>query len=374
MNIEILKEHINAFTREMVDSGFKRDLSDYISSLPAAQNNIVALRDIAGKVLSTLDNIYTGDLPDGLNILLPKEQIRPFTEFPHDTKLRELVENTEIQQPDFFNQLTQFLNQLHKQLNQNITEINNIEQFIAPYIAEDVKRISENHFAIIAIVFKERHTITILKQFTKTLSAWNRVLPIYHQLLKSESPQDIQIVEIQNGSIDFVVNMNVDVALDLVELFKVGFQVFAAYLSYKKMIKPIIDSYHGNTKLISQEEEREKLLLENIGTAIHQQIEAQHKKAKKADKGVDGTSIPKKVEQVTNLISSHIVKGNDLKLLSMPEEKGTEENSERFSSEKQTLRELSMAARRQLRDILPEDSQKLLEAYGNIKEEKEETE
>lgn len=366
MNIEILKEHINTFTREVVDSGFKRDLDDYISSLPASQNNIVALRDIAGKVLSALDDIYTGDLPEGLRILLPKKQIRPFTEVPHDAKLRELVENTEIQQPEFFNQLTHFLNQLQKQLNQNINEINNIGQFIAPYISEDVKRIAEDHFAIIAIVFKERHTITSLKEFTKALSAWNRMLPVYHQLLKSESPRDIQIVEIQNGSIDFIVNLNVDVALDLVELFKVGFQVFAAYLSYKKMIKPIIDSYHGNKKLISQEEEREKLLLENIGTAIHQQIEEQHEKAKKVDKAVDGTAISKKVEQVTNLITSHIVKGNDLKLLAMPEEEGNEENSERFSDEKNALREQSMAARQQLRSIPTEDRLKLLEAYGEI--------
>ncbi len=371
MNIEILKEHINTFTREVVDSGFKRDLDDYISSLPAAQNNIVALRDIAEKVLSALEGIYTGDLQDDLSILLPKEQIRPFTEVPHDAKLRELVDNTEIQQPEFFNQLTQFLNQLKNQLNQNIVEIDNIGQFIAPYISEDVKRIAEDHFAIIAIVFKEHYTITNLKEFTKVLLAWSRVLPIYHQLLKSESPQDIRIVEIQNGSIDFVVNLNVDVALELVELFKVGFQVFAAYLSYKKMIKPIIDSYYGNNKLISQEEEREKLLLENIGTAIHKLIEVQHKKAKKADKAVDGTAIPKKVEQVANLITSHIVKGNDLKLLAMPEEEGTEENIDKFSDKKNALREQSIAARQQLRSIPAEDRLKLLEAYGKIEEETE---
>ena len=371
MNIEILQEHINMFTREVVDSGFKRDLDDYTSSLPAAQNNIMALREIAVKVLSALDQLYTGDLPDGLGVLLPKEQIRPFTEVPHNVNLRKLIENTEIQQQEFFNQLTQFINQLQKQLKQNINEINNIGQFIAPYISEDLKRIAKEHFAIIAIVFKERHTITSLKQFTKTLAAWNRTLPIYHQLLKSESPQDIQIVEIQNGSIDFVVNLNVDVTLYLVELFKVGFQVFAAYLSYKKMIKPIINSYHGNKKLINQEEEREKLLLENIGTAIHQQIEAQHKKAKKADKMVDDTAISKKVEQVTNLIAAHIVKGNDLKLLALPEAEETEENGKKLSDEKDALREQSIAARRQLRYIPPETQQKLLEAYGKLKEETE---
>jgi len=371
MNIEILQEHINTFTREVVDSGFKRDLDDYINSLPTAQNNIVALREIAGKVLADLDNIYTGDLPDGLSVLLPKKQIRPFTEEPHNENLKILIKNTEIQQGEFFNQLTQFLNQLKKPLQQNITEIDNIRQFIAPYISEDVKRIAKDHFAIVAIIFNEHHTITSLTQFTKTLVAWNRVLPIYHQLLKSESPQDIQIVEIQNGSIDFVVNLNVDVALNFVELFKVGFQVFAGYLSYKKIIKPIIDCYYGNTPLIRQEEEREKLLLKNIGTTINQQIEEQHKKAKKADKAVNDTAVPKKVEQVANLITSHIVKGNDMKLLALPEAEGTTEEGKKLLDEKDALRKQSIAARRQLRQITPEVRQKLLGMYEKIEEETE---
>ena len=224
MNIEILQEHINVFTREVVGSGFKRNLDDYLRSLPASQNNIVALRDIAEKVLSALDRLYAGDLPDSLKILLPKKEIRPFTEAPHDEQLRELVENTEIQQPEFFSQLTRFLNQLKNPLEQNLNEITNIGTFVAPYISEDVERIAKNNFAVIAIVFKERNTIANLNQFTKSLTGWNRTLPIYHSLIKSESPQDIQIVEIQNGSIDFIVNLNVDVALNLVQLFKVGFR------------------------------------------------------------------------------------------------------------------------------------------------------
>lgn len=366
MNIEILQEYISDFTREIVDSGFKRDLDDYISSLPASQNNIVALRDIAEKVLTALDNLFTSDLPSALDILLPKKQVRPFTEMPFDMKLRKLVENTEIQQQEFFTQLTQILSQIQQQLQQNITEIDNIDQFIAPYISEDIRRVTEDQFAIIAIVFKETQTISSLKQFTKTLVAWDRMLPIYHQLLKSEYPQDIQIVEVQNGSIDFVVNLNIDVALNLVDLFKVGFQVFASYLAYKKMIKPIIDSYHGNKKLINQEAEREKLLLGNIGIAIQKQIESQHKKAKKKDKTVDGTAIVKKVEQVTTLITSHIVKGNDLKLLAMPEPEVDEgeESSNIFSVAKNALQQQSMAARRQLSDIPTEDRTKLLEMYG----------
>lgn len=371
MNIEILQEHIKTFTQDVIDSGFKRDLDDYTSSLPASQNNIVALREIAGKVLTTLEHLYDGDLPDGLSVLLPKKKIRPFTEVPHNENLRTLIENREIQQQVFFNQLSQFLNQLKQQIQQNISELENIRQFIVPYISEDVKSITKDQFAIIAIVFNDLHTITSLIEFTKTLTAWNRTLPIYHQLLKSESPEDIQIVEIQNASIDFVVKLNVDVALNLVELFKVGFHVFAAYLSYKKMLKPIIESYYGNKKLISQEEEREKLLLENIGTAVYQLIKDQHKKAKETDNTVDGTSVPKKVEQVASLITSHIVKGNDLKLLAMPEREESEEESKKLLDTKEALREQSILARRQLRHMTPEAKHKLLETYDKLDEEAE---
>lgn len=169
MNIEILQEYINTFTRDVVDSGFKRDLDDYASSLPSSQHNLVALREIADKVLSVIDRLYSGDLPDVLKSLLPREEIRPFTEMPHDSNLRELIENTEIQQQEFFNQLNQFISQLSRQIQQNFEEVNNIKEFIAPYISRDVDQIAKDDLAIIAIVFNERQTITSLEQFTKTL-------------------------------------------------------------------------------------------------------------------------------------------------------------------------------------------------------------
>lgn len=374
MNIEILHEYISEFKREIVDSGFKRDLDDYIGSLPASQNNIVALRDLAEKILTSVDNLYTGDLPGQLKILLPKEEMRPFTETPFGEKLRELVEDKEIQQPTFFSQLTQTLSQVQQLLQQNITEINTIEQFVSPYISEEITRITEEGSAIISIVFKEVQTISSLKQFTKTLVAWNRTLPVYHQLLKSTPPKDIEIVEVQNGSIDFVVNLNIDVALNMVDLFKVGFQVFASYLAYKKMMKPFIDSCHGNKALLKLEAEKEKLFLGNIGEAVEKEIKQQHKEAKKLDSDIDGTAIPKKVEQITNLITSHIVKGNDLKLLAMPEAEEGEEGTRIFSQEKQALQQQSMEARRQLKDIPQEDRIKLLEMYGEVDEKNDEDE
>lgn len=369
MNIEVLQDYIYAFRREVVDSGFKRDLDDYLSSLAASQGNIVALREIAGKILSILDEIYASDLPDQLASLLPVGQSEPFTSMRHEDVLRKLVEDTEIQQLEFYDQLNQFIVRLKKQIQQNFTTIEEIEAFIDPYISKDYERIAKDSLAMLSIVFIERQTITSLAQFSKSLTAWNRTLPIYHQLLKSVPPVDVEIVEVQNGSIDCVINLDVDVALNLVDLFKLGFEVFAAYLSYKKMVKPIIDSYHGNKKLISQEEDRESLMLENIGMAINNRIQDQHKTAKKLNKEIDGTAIAKKVEQVTKLVTTHIVKGNDLKLLALPEMDGHMAAEAEWT---ESLRKQSVIARRHLREIPRDAQQKLLEAYGGLGDESHE--
>ena len=376
MNIETLIDHARSFNNEVIDSGLARDLDDYNTSLPASEENIVALRDIAQKVLNYLNGIYGGDLPAKLESLLPEQGRPPFTKAAHHEMLQALVEDPEIQQPEFFSKLRGLLGALSTQIEQNTTEIESITEFLEPYSSKELEEIAGEGHAILAVVFKEQQTITSLEHFSRALRAWNRTLPVYHQLLRSESPGNVEILEVQNGSIDIVININADVAIDLVDLFKIGFQVFVSYLSYKKMDAPFIESYHGNKKLIDLESEREPLLLENIGTAIQARIEDQHKAAKKGDKGIDDTAVDKKVEQVTKLITSHIVKGNDLKLLALPpapetgEGDGEEESAEghSFEEERDALIRESSNARRHLRELSPEAKEKLLDAYGELED------
>ena len=64
MNINTLKDYIDQFNAEIVESGFKRDLQDYVNSLPNNQNNIVVLREVANKILDKLNEIYNSDLPE----------------------------------------------------------------------------------------------------------------------------------------------------------------------------------------------------------------------------------------------------------------------------------------------------------------------
>lgn len=367
MNIQVLKDHIQSFRREIIDTGFKRDLEDYVSSLPASQNNIVALRDIATTVFSSLERVFAGDLPEALKHLLPGKKGPAFTSQPFYENLKDLILDTTIAQPQFYEKLLHQLSKLRDQIQSNSAKIDEIETFLSPYLEQTHVEQQAEELAIVSIIFNDRHTITSLDRFSKNLSAWDRVLPIYHQLVKSDSPTDIEILEIQNGSIDLVVNLDVKVALDLAEVFKVGFQVFGAYLAYKKMLKPIVDTFYGNKKLIAQGDTTEQLLLENVGDAVRAKIKEQHDVAKKADKNVDGTAIPKKIEQVANLVTSHIVKGNDLKLLGLPQ--GSDPASEEQSHALiESLREDSSSTRKALRSI-PADAQiKLLEVYGEIQD------
>jgi len=362
MNIETLVDHIQLFETEVVESGFKRDLQDYVKSLPSIQSNVIALREVASKVQNSLTKIYSGDLPDALNVLLPKEQSEPFTAFDHLNFINELINNTELPLDQLFTKLNQYLNQIVKQINKNIEEINNLNNIFILYI-KDNEDIQSKEKAILSIIFKDKKTTTLLKDFSKTVQMWNRTLPLYHQLLSSKSPDDIKIVEVQNGSIDLLINLNIDITLNLVDLFQVGFELYLGYLLYKKRVEEIVKTYFGNKKLIDQESERESEMLNNIEKALVDRIKKQHNNALKKDKKID-TNVDKKIEQVTSLITSHIVKGNDLKLLALPDEESIEK-AKSLSEIKSHLHTLSKNVRIALKELPADEYKKLLEKYGS---------
>lgn len=372
MNIQTLAEIIRLFKSEIIESGFKRDVQDYSSSLGNNQSNIVALRDIANKVFVFLERLENSDFPDSLNKLLPDKKAIPFTKGDSFVKLTELLIDAQIEQAQFFQKLNGILSQLNTRIQENITQIDQIEKFIAPYLTVDKEIIAEENRAIISIIFKENQTITNLKYFTKNIAAWNRILPIYHQILKSSTPEDIEIIEVQNGSIDFVFNFDFDIALNLVDLFKEGFKLYLAYLSYKTMSKPIADTFFGNKKLLENQKEIEKGLLENISLGISAKISQQHEIARELDEKIDD-KIDKKVEQVTKLIASHIIKGNEVKILSIPEsddkEKEKEENKITITNE---LRSASNEIRNKLKSLPPEEMKALLDKYGSLNDDNDE--
>jgi hypothetical protein len=93
----------------------------------------------------------------------------------------------------------------------------------------------------------------------------------------------------------------------------VGFEVYGAYLVYKTIVhENLIKAYRGNKELIQSETIRESLLLENIKIAVKDELKKQSKKRKKHE------ALEKKLEEITKLVTDHIVKGNSVKLLSAP--------------------------------------------------------
>ena len=360
MNINTLKDYIDQFNSEIVNSGFKRDLQDYVGSLPNNQNNIVVLRDVANSISAKLDEIYNSDLPDNLELLLI-EKIKPFTKKPYNDNFQELISDKEIDQANFFQKLNQLLTQLNNKIQQNITEIDRINKFIEPYIDTQKVILTSEEKAIISVIFKDKKTITELKEFTKNLQKWNKILPLYHQVLSSSSPEDIEIVNVQNGSIDLLVNLDVNLAINLADVFGYGCKAFLAYLGYKQMAKPIIEGYLGNKKLIAGEETREKELINNIGEAVKLKIIEQHKEALETDTKIEKNS-NKMIEQVVKLVTSHILKGNDFKLLALPEN-GETEKDENKNSPNEELKKVSMQVKQAVKSLPQAEIKKLLEQY-----------
>lgn len=166
-----------------------------------------------------------------------------------------------------------------------------------------------------------------------------------------------------------IFNIDFDVAVDLTELIKTGLKVYGAYLLYKsKTAKEIIASYVGNKKLIASEKEREKLMLDNIKDSIKLKALEQHKENLKTDSPPTKTGATKKADEVAKVITDHIIKGNEVKLLTPPEPE--EEDKTDMSTE---LRTETATVRERWKKLDEKEKQLLLDRY-TIKDEKEEEE
>jgi hypothetical protein len=198
-------------------------------------------------------------------------------------------------------------------------------------------------------------------------------LPLYHQLVTHTSPQKIEILEVQNGSIDLVINLDLKVALSLAGLFKVGFAAFAAYLAHKKQLLPVAAGYFGNKKLLELDKAKEQVLLENVGESVSKTAMEQHQKASTGGAKVDNVS--KVIEQVSNLVTLHIVRGNDVKILALPEKAEAELVADSSTtSTPQDLRQAATTARNALNELPPGATQLLLDQYGTFRLEGDERE
>lgn len=369
MNIDSALTKIKNFDDLVIKSGFKRDLNDFIQSIQQPQNiNLIFLKGISEKIKNNLDEIENNSLHSDLEKVL-RDSI-PFTSLDIDNSLEELDNDTEIDANTYLSKLLITLNELISRIQENETEIKSVKKIFEKYSSKDDDEDDDNEeYAILSLIFKDLESTKSLKDFSRVLHKWNRTLMIYQTLVSSESPEDISLVGIQNGSIDVVFNINVDIGIDLAKLFKIGLEVYAAYLLYKsKNAREIIASYMGNKKLVAMEKERETLMLDNIQDAIKRKVMDQHKENIKEDKNIDKTNIDKKAGEVSSVITEHIIKGNELKVLHLPYYKNNEdeEDSDEENSNQELISELrkeSAIVKERYKALPGEDKQLLLEKY-----------
>ncbi|WP_114821752.1 hypothetical protein [Chryseobacterium sp. KLBC 52] len=374
MNIESLLNKVNLFESLVLTSGFKRDIVDYFKSIQQSHNqNLVYMKDLSLRIKTSFQNFDNNLLSEELLYLL-KNTI-PFTELNITSKLDELDEDSSLEANDYYSNFYHILNTLIESIDENEDEVKKLKDVLNKYSVAEVEQLASEGNALISIIFKDLKSTGTIKEFTKSLTKWNRALLMYYTLLKSDSPEEIDLVEIQNGSIDVICNIDFDVSIDLTKVVMKGLEVYAAYLLYKsKTAKEIISSYMGNKKLIEMEKEREKLMLSNISEILRDTIIQQHKENFKKDKKITKEGTDKKIEEVSKIIAEHIIKGNEVKLLTYePQvEKDKKENESHESSKElaERLRETTSIVRERFNHLEEGDKLLLLETYI-IKEEDE---
>lgn len=373
MNIESLLNKVQLFESLIIISGFKRDITDYLQSIQQSQNqNLVYMKDLSSRIKNSFQNFENNSLDNELFYLLKDSS--PFTEEDTVSELDELDNNSSISSSEYFSKFYNILNTLINSITENENEVEKLKNLLIKYSIKETELLSSEGNALISIIFKDLKSTGTLKEFTKSLNKWNRALLIYYTLLKSDSPEEIDLIEIQNGSIDVVCNIDFDVSLDLTKVVMKGLAVYGAYLLYKsKTAKEIIASYMGNKKLIATEKEREKLMLLNIHETLRDTINEQHKENLKKDKKIDKQGVEKKIDEVSKVIAEHIIKGNEIKLLTygpQDEKDSGDESKENTKELAEKLRESTSIIRERFNLLETEDKQLLLETY-TIKEDNE---
>jgi hypothetical protein len=329
--IQNYKEIIN-------EKGYFRDIQGFSTTLaqPNMNQNLVMLKDIIQKLKSIIDGIYQSSLPDDMIILLPSETNYQFANKDYNKKILDIDNNTEINTENLHIQVVALINDLKNHINNNNTKIAEIEKFLMPYYAKENIDYQDNKRSVLALIFNNKKSYQNLHILTKTLLKWNKAFQLYTQLLKSDPSGDIEITSIHEGSLDFLFNFDINIAIDLTEIVKYGLIALGGYLTYLKTAKPIIDSYLGNKKLIEMENQRKELLLNNVYEAVAQRIKEQHEDKIKTDTKINKESIDKKIEEVAKIITDHLVGGNNIKLLTSTE--ATKELSDEIKEKTQLIR------------------------------------
>lgn len=315
MTVRKIIELIDFIKDKIGKDNYSTQLQDYLVTIQNNSNNLVLLKELTDKAIANYESLENDEIPELLEKVLVHTE-KPFT---NDKFLKQLTDLRDKNFPDPGSQyktLNSILTTIQARVNSNIAELDKISTTVKPFLSKDYSELQTDENAIFAIIFNNENSYNSLKLLSFELKNWDRGLFIYQQIISEETPKPFEIIEIDQGSIEVVLNLLFYVGEKLLDLFKTGLEVYAAYLAYKTVVHDsLIKSYRGNEQLIKSEEEREKLLLENVRIAVREELKKQAKKVKKQE------ALEKKIEEVTKLVTEHIIKGNSVKLLSAPEEK-----------------------------------------------------
>lgn len=315
MTVRKIIELVDFIKLTIGPSQYSGILQDQIVTIQNNTNNLVLLKEIADKAISDFEKLKEKEIPELLDKVLV-EKVKPFTQENYFQQLLNLKEANYPDPGSQYNTLNNILTQIQARVNQNIAELDKIKATVEPFLTKDFSELQKEDNTLFAIIFNNINSYNNLKTLSFELKNWDRGLFIYQQIISDETPKPFEIVEVDQGSIEVVLNLIFEVGEKLLDLFKTGLEVYAAYLAYKTVVHDnLLKSYKGNPLLIKSEEEREKLLLENVKVAVKEELKKQAKKVKKHE------ALEKKIDEVTKLITEHIIKGNSVKLISAPADK-----------------------------------------------------
>lgn len=315
MTVRKILELIDLVKEQIGVENYLTKLQDYQTTIQNNSSNIVLLKEILEKTLDDLNNLIDNSIPEFLERLLVGKLV-PFEFEKFKKQLVDLRNKNYTDYSQLYSEFTNILAQMLDKMNLNIAELDKISKVIEPFKTKDFNEIQEDDNAIFALIFNNENSFNNLKSLSFELKNWDKGLFLYQQIVSDETPKAFEIIEVEQGSVEVILNLTFDVAENLVDLFKTGMETYGAYLTYKTLIhEKLFATFKNNKKLISLEEEREKLLLQNVRDTVRNEIKKQAKKGKKHE------ALEKKIEEVTRLVTEHIIKGNTVKLLSAPEEK-----------------------------------------------------
>lgn len=357
MTIRKVLDFVNYIKSEIIDNGIKEQLQDNWTTIQNGRQNLVLMKELTDKTSLLLGTLKDSEINAKLKmVLVSTPNIIPFTSKDYEQQFENIRSKEIADVATYFAEVTPIFTNLINDLTQNLVEVDKIEEIFRPFLEKDYSKLQTETNSLVSLVFADEKTTSSLKKVTRELQNWNNGLHIYHQLISEESPKDFELVDVDNGSIDFIIHLDFSVAERLLELIKAGIEVFAAYLLYKTTVAQITLTYRGNEKLIAGEVEREKLLIENVSVAISDEIKRQIKDLKKTNKKQIEAQ-EKKIEVVTNLVKDHIIKGNTVKLLSAPPDKVE------IIEEENKIEKRYIENKKQFRQLDESEKQKLLKAF-----------